>query len=289
MASLRRVQSLFVILLTFMLLGISLGLSFGVTKESLEYRTLSQRDVTEAFAQKGLKLIPVKEKLPDRIILGGIEPEAYKITNTEDWFFVYEFDSHADRYNFTSNSYDLRLRDLASTYSQSSMYLTAKNMLIVYSPHEYTFKPKDPVVQRFKMIQDIVFTDLNKGHTLVFRGEGQFWEAQTINRYTQQFYKDAHGVLRVEGWGTENSVAKYKGQNVSEVGPIRVAITKPHGLSRGTGISVNSKGVASLGGSGGNGTLNDEKDTYTITIEWKDQKETFDLEVHPSLFALFPY
>lgn len=285
----RRIQSLSVILLTFMLLGISLGLSFGVTKESLEYRTLSQRDVTEAFAQKGLKLIPVKEELPDRIVLGGIEPEAYRIANTADWVFVYEFDSHAERYNFTTSSYRMRLEELFVSYSQFSMSLTAKNKLIVYSPKENTFKPEDPVVQRFKAIRDLVFNDLNNGRTLVFRGEGRLWEAQTIYRYTKQFYKDDQGILRVESWETGSSVARYKGQDASEVGPLRYMMTRPHGSNSGTGFFVDSNGIIRLGGGGSNGAMNDEKSIYTITIEWKDQKETFELKVHPSLFALFPY
>lgn len=69
----KKVQALLIIVLAIILLGTSLGLSSGVTKESLEYRPLSLRDVTEAFAQKGLELVPVEEKLPGRITLGGVD------------------------------------------------------------------------------------------------------------------------------------------------------------------------------------------------------------------------
>lgn len=264
-------------------------MSGGVTKESLEYRILSQKDVTEVFSQKGLKLVPIKEGLAERIVLGGIEPEAYKIANTSDCIFVYEFASYADRYDFCARPDTMRLEKLFASYSQFSMSFTAKNLLIIYSPHGDAFKPDNTTVQRFQTIKNLVFADLNKGHILVFRGEGRFWEAQTTYRYIQQFYKDAQGVLQVDSWETQNSVARYKGQDVSEVGPIDYSITRPHGSGKGTGATLDSKGIVRLGGSGGNGALNNAKDIYTFTIEWKDQKETFELKMHPYLFALFPY
>ena len=294
MRFLKKVQALSIIVLAIILLGTSLGLSSGVTKESLEYQTLSLRDVTEAFAQKGLKLVPVEEGLPGRITLGGVEPEVYRIGQTEDRVFVYAFDSQADRRVFNSFDliFDLKFREFFSEYSQLYRTLTAKNILIVYCPHVYTLNPedlhKDPAILRLKVIQDLVFTDLNKGQILVFRGEGQYWEAQAVCRHIEQFYKDAQGTLHFGGGSTVNFVARYKGRDASEVGEFNYWITMPHGSGSGTGFTLESDGFARLGGVGSNG-LRDEKDIYTFTVEWQGKRETFELKLHPGLFALFPY
>lgn len=283
----KRFNILSIVVIVFVILGSSMALLSGETKESLEYRTLSLENVTRAFEQNDLSLVPVEEDQDKVIILDGVKPAAYQIRNTEDRVYLYIFKSHEDRYNFSFNPSSRPLREPFLPYGRNTFVTMAKNVLCMYVPQYASLMPGDLVLKRANKIKELMFSDLNKGRTLVFRGEGEFWEAQAIYRSTSQFYKDTKGVLHVDSWETENRMARYKGADISEVGPIRFKINKPHGASRGTGFTLDSNGVVRLGGGGSNGALNDIEDIYTITIEWDDQSETFDLKAYADPFVLF--
>lgn len=284
----KRVKSLSIILLALIILGTSVGVFNGKTKKELEYQLLSLKDVTGALAQNKVRLVPRLEELPRSVFLEGVKPYTYQIANTQDWLFIYVFDSHEERYSLNTRLNKMELRERFLPFGQISVFSEAKNVLIVYSPKNFPLKAEDPVSKRVKAIENAVFTDLNKGHTLVFRGEGHLWEAQVIYRYTSSFFKDSKGVLRVDSWGTDTGMARYKGRKASEFGPVSLTIMEPHGSSHGTGIKINSNGIVRFGSMSSN-VLNAAKDIYTITIEWSGQRETFNLKAHSDPFVLFPY
>jgi hypothetical protein len=291
---LKRVQLLFTILFAFILISTSQGLLSGDTKESLEYKVLSLEDVRQAFAQKDLKLMPLNEELPVSLILEDTKPYAYTIANSTDQVLIYVFDSIEERDDLNNEFKNkIKLRELFWNYRLGSTLSEAKNVLIVFCPGELHFQTADPVFKRAKAINDLVFTDLNKGRILVFRGEGRYWEAQVIYRYTINSYKNKKRVLKVNNWKAENQMARYKGENASEVGPIIFSVLRPHGSNGGTGFELGADRIVRLSGSdfGGwsSGALNSSKDIYTITIEWNGQQETFNLKAYPDKFLLFPY
>lgn len=288
----RRFRGLAMLGILVILLGVSVFGGTGQTKESYKTRLLSAEDVSRTYAQHGLKLMPLANEPPNNsLILDGVRPAVYQIEGTEDRVFIYVFASHEKRVRYCTYSFtdSFQLQELFQPYGKFSSVAMAKNVLSVYVPSKVNFLPGDPSVERAKKINDFVFNDLNQGRTRIFRGEGQFWEAQVIYRSTLQFYKDSKGILHPDSWETENAMARYKGGGFKDVGLISYQLTKPHGAASGTGSSLNAKGIVRLGGSAGNGVLTQTDDLYTLTIEWNGRSETFVLKAYPDVFAFFPY
>lgn len=274
------------------LLGGSVFGGTGQTKESYKTRLLSAEDVSRTYAQHGLKLMPLANEPPNNsLILDGVRPAIYQIAGTEDRVFIYVFGSHEKRVRYCTYSFtdSFKLKELFQPYGKFSSVAMAKNVLSVYVPSKVNFPPGDPAVEKSKKINDFVFNDLNQGRTRIFRGEGQFWEAQVIYRSTLQFYKDSKGVLHPDSWETENAMARYKGGDFKDVGSISYQLTRPYGSSSGTGSSLNAKRIFKLGGLSGNGAQIRADDLYTLTIEWNGRSETFVLKAYPDVLAFFPY
>lgn len=267
-----------------LLLSLSTILSLQNNQGPPEYRLLNLRDLDQAFAEKGFKLLSEEDEGLGQLVLKGIEPNEYQIRNTEDRVFFYIFNSieerkKVERSNFAFNGYG----SLFASYSKSPLFLVAKNVLIVYCTKEYTLTSYD-VIHRSQKIRELVFSILEKGHTLVFRGEGKEWEAQVILQYSIEQWKDAEGKYHFENWHQQLTLARFRGNNPTEVGPIEYEMTSNY--SRGTGMieRLNQYGIARIGGGGGNGALNTIKDIYTFTIRWKGKEETFKLKGHANPF-----
>ncbi|HHY28027.1 MAG TPA: hypothetical protein GX523_15025 [Desulfitobacterium dehalogenans] len=280
-------QSLVVILLIFVVIAGSIGLSSGMTKEELEYRPLTLSEVTKLFSQKGLKLESVGREGFEDTALFGIEPEVFRIHNSEDLVFIYPFSSHGERKKLAGHywRFNAEMMDMFLPYSQLFQTLVAKNMFIVYCPllDEESFKAIGPAytsyVQRSKAIAELVLRDLNGGKTLIFRGEGHYWQVEVVLNYFNQFYKDDRGVLGYDSWSEESAVAKYKG-NPSQVKWFNYIVEGTSGsFFGGTQHTLRPDGFASLGR--GSGLVNKAEGRYSFSIKWNGQGETFDLEVDP--------
>lgn len=286
-------QPLLAITAIILLLIISIALSSGMTREELEYRPLSLGEVTQVFNRKGLRLEPYEKERFQNTVLFGVEPEVYRIQNTEDLVFIYPFSSHGEREKLVGHywRFDSEMMDTFMPYSQLFQTFMAKNMFIVYCPFVdiETIKPGElahhPFIQRSKTINNLVFRDLNGGKTLIFRGEGQYWEVETVFSHYNHFYKDDRGVLGYDRWDMESTMARYKGNDPSEVGVFNFRMEGPHGSHSGTGFTLDPDGFVRLGG--GSSALNSAEDTYTFTVEWNGKRETFELRVHPAGFTLF--
>lgn len=289
-------RSLLAIAAIVLLLIISIALSSGMTREELEYRPLSLSEVTQVFDQKGLTLEPFEKEGFKNAVLFGVEPKAYRIQNTEDLVFIYPFSSHGEREKLVGHywRFDSEMMNIFTPYSQLFQTFAAKNMFIVYCPFVdiETIKPEElpnyPYVQRSKTISKLVFRDLNGGKTLIFRGEGQYWEVEMVFGYFNQFYKDGRGVLGYHSQYQRNTIARYKGKDPTEVGLFNFILKGSRSTQTGEGYTLDSDGLVRLGGGGGGGSglVRNNEDTYTFTVEWNGKKEIFDLKVHPSGFAL---
>lgn len=282
----RRIFICSIVLMIMLLLSLSTSLSLQNNQGPPEFRLLNLRDLNQAFAEKGFKLLSEEDEGLGQLVLKGIEPYEYQIRNTEDRVFFYIFNSieerkKVERSNFVFNGYV----SLFASYSKSPLFLVAKNVLIVYCPKEYTLTSYD-VIHRSQKIRELVFSILEKGHTLVFRGEGKEWEAQVTLQYTREQWKDGEGKYHFENWHQQQTLARFRGNNPNEVGPIECKITGTgtHSVGTVTDERLNPYGMIRLGGGGGNGALSTIKDIYTFTIRWKGKEETFELRGHADPF-----
>ncbi|HHW40521.1 MAG TPA: hypothetical protein GXX19_05095 [Syntrophomonadaceae bacterium] len=244
---------------------------------------LSLYDVTGAFKAGGLQLINGRVGRAE-LELGGVRPALFKIANTEDSLFVYIFKSIEDRKKvYDGPGYDPAgrnevVRSLFSRYSPFPRLHEARNVLVVYTPEEIPMN--DAENQIFRKVADAVFTGLNNGRTLIFKGSGTHWEAQLIYRYYEYWWKDSGGRWQYENWQTEHPVLKYKGKDLEDVGEISYTCMAPSGGMSGH-TTLDQNGYAITGSGGSNVALTRKDDIYTVTVEWNGQKETFTLRAAP--------
>lgn len=253
----RKIFNRLIVLMIMLLLSLSTSLSFQNNQRPPEFRLLNLRDLNQAFAEKGFKLLSEKDKGLDQLVLKGIEPNEYNIQNTEDRVFFYIFNSMEERKKVYKSDFDFfsKYSSLFTSYSQFPLFSVAKNVLIVYCPKEYILTSND-VIHRNQKIRELVFSILEKGHTLVFRGEGKEWEAQVILQYSIEKWKDAEGKYHFENWHQQQTLARFRGNNSNEVGSIEYKITGTGtSVGMGTGERLDQYGIVRLGGGGGNGAL----------------------------------
>lgn len=283
-SKIRRIFISLIVLMIMLLLSLSTSLSLQNNQGPVEFRLLNLRDLNQAFSEKGFKLLTKEDKVLDKLVLNGIEPNEYQIQNTEDRVFFYIFNSIEERKKVQNSNLNISgYSSLFTSYSQFPLFFVAKNVLIVYCPKEYLLTSYD-VIHRSQKIRELVFSTLEKGHTLVFRGKGKEWEAQVIFQYSIEQWKDAEGKYHFGNWHQQQTLARFRGNNPTEVGPIEYKITGTHSVGTGTIERLNQYGIARLGGGGGNGAISTIKDIYTFTIRWKGKEETFEMRGHTDPF-----
>ena len=244
---------------------------------------LSLRDVTTALTAGGFRLEENAGSASATLELGGVSPHAYSVANTQDILYIYVFQTVDDRIRAEDSDGANQLRKSLTTGSFMPSFFPAKNTLLVYTvPFRITDLGQLEIVnRRLQSLREIVFTRLNNGQVLVFRGEGADWKAEVVYRYYEYWWRDSSGMLQYENGDLEHSILIYKGSDLKNAAPIQFKYNfegSAESFDFGGEDATDKNGFADLGGGSGSGmALLRAGDTIEATIKWNGCKESFAL------------
>lgn len=114
---------------------------------------------------------------------------------------------------------------------------------------------------------------------LYFKGESENWRGAIIEEFTEIWREDEKGKLAHDNSVKETLVLKYKGSEHKNIGITGYEYYSAAGSGSGS-ISLDPYGYAILNlGGGENVAINREDQTYTLTVEWNnDKKESLELK-----------
>ena len=261
------------ILLALLLVMITAG-SMGCgteEKEAVPNGLLTLETVVGTLEKEGLGLEKDDSRSTDAFALNGIKPTVFKIKNTEDTLLIYIGAPAVDEEATHRNLYSLERVPFA-----------ARNALVVYMPSEI---PKnEESVKAFAETRDLIsntiFKYLNGGKEVPYKGESAHWEVTGILKYFNDNWEDENGKSHYDGYHTEHFELQYKMSDIKEVGPVSFEYERKGSSGTSTGLTLNDKGYASTGSSGGSGWLlfEPEEEIYHVTIKWDGKEEKIDLK-----------
>lgn len=248
--------------------------SSGVNATTL----LTLKDVTETFSKNGIELIENKTINPQQLLFKGLAPTVFEVKNDKKGlFYIYTFQNYRDSLMGTEEE---QLRTMFYNYYQTQLFpfaiYQAKNLAIIYAT-------QDPNNDYIKKVNDIAFYQLNEGQKLVFKGEGQNWEAQIVYKYYQHWYHDKTGILRPNGYSSERQILKYKGPQIASFYPFSYEYERAGrsgSFSTDDPYPLDEDGyLTDVGVRSSNSPLHDINLPYSMTIHWNGKQETIELTV----------
>ncbi|HHV07194.1 MAG TPA: hypothetical protein GXX69_03160 [Firmicutes bacterium] len=259
------------------LLSLSLvltGCTSPATEENDLAKPLSLAEIVRALEENGLKLSPVRdESAPE---LSNFKPAVYQIEDSDSRLLIYLFTTIEQRRE-AEKEYDPRTitAHFHETYKALFSPFSAKNAVIAYYIPEVGERELGSIpMPGIETVRATVFA-LNNGQEIVYAGESDSWEAQVVVRYHHYFFKNEKGVLYNDLNGTREVLVRYK-LDPKQVETVDFSMTRPHGGSKGSGLTLSSDGT--IGDIGSINHVPDKNDVYTLTLQWNGNEETINLQ-----------
>lgn len=213
-------------------------------------------------------------------IIGGIEPTIYTFypeNSYDSKLFIYMF-----------NTIDERKEKIEPIFGQwelrdgfSKDYIVKNAYLVLNVPFEdggsTNMDQWEDMSDEFSQLSSVVFSELNDGKTVVYKGESQHWKGNFTIKYYVHFIKDGTGKLEYDNYEWHSGDVWYKGEDADSVGEININCEHGAGTSEIDGETLDQDRHVSMGSGGSNGALNIEKNA-TMTVTWNNQVETLVLE-----------
>jgi hypothetical protein len=118
----------------------------------------------------------------------------------------------------------------------------------------------------FKLIFVLsIFLSACQSDTLIFIGEGEYWSAEVL-------------IHQASGRESEEVMIRYKGDDLNSVGRFNYLIEAPSGGTGRGNVELNKTGIFKYEDSNLTERKTRSDAQLTITIEWKENKETIHLE-----------
>lgn len=244
--------------------------------ENSKNKLLTSKSIVKTFKNQGITLNKDNSPIDDEDYIGGIKPSVYKINTTEDELLIYIFDSFVIRQNIVAKS--MKYNDV---FSFKYTTYTANNAFLIYKPSK-TPESEDEInsnIKTINLIGDTVFTKLNDGKVITYKGESENWEGTFKVKYYENWFEDENGVAHYDSYNNTYSSLKYKNPDISDVGEI--IFEYEAGIQKGSsnGVTINNEGYAEpLGSSAGNVLSLKNTDQIEFTVKWNDKEESFTLK-----------
>jgi len=251
------------------------------------------KDVTSTLTAGGFSLARKAGITSYGLDINGTSPQVFRILNSNDTLYIYIFKSIGEREKIIDIGSNDKPLAIFAPISRLSFFFPARNTLIVYVSESMPILNSASDL-RLKSLNNIVFTGLNDGKVLVFKGEGAYWKASVVYKYYEYWWQDSGGRMQYESWHSAQPALTYKGADLKDIAPInyRYTFKAPSGSFGGSqdtgfdGSSVGAAGVsygsglaaAGLGSFSGNGALTRADETYQATIDWNGERESFSLK-----------
>jgi hypothetical protein len=258
-------------IITAMFIGI-IGYKIG---EKPKNDILTLKTIVKTFEKEGIDLKKDSSKSPEDFEIVGVKPAVFSIGHKKDTLLIYTFKSFVEREDFIKNSNKFK-----NPFSLLEIPFKAKNVLLVYKTAEAPTTEADmtSLGETVNSISNIVFTHLNDGKEIVYKGQSSSWEGTFTLKYYEHWWQDEKGTLHYDSYHTEYPVIKYKLSDIEAVGPTEFEYKTTHGGGSTTGVYLSKDGYLKLGGGGGNGAMPREDEDVTYTVKWNGKEETFILK-----------
>lgn len=232
---------------------------------------LSLKTIVKAFNREGLHIEKNASVFPDAYEIEGIQPEIYRIGDTQDQLLIYVFESFAEREDAVRES-----DKYTNPYDFEHISYNAKNAFIVYMPFKLSQR-NEKELEAFgeirNLISEITFEDLNDGKEIVYKGESDSWQGTVTLKYYQHWWQDGEGANHYDSYHTITPYIKYKMTPTEDIGPISVEYETVGSAGKTTGATLEKDGHVRVGSGGGNGMMPGEDDTFDFTITWNGKEE----------------
>ncbi|MGD9679443.1 MAG: hypothetical protein AB7V16_13970 [Vulcanibacillus sp.] len=150
----------------------------------------------------------------------------------------------------------------------------AKNALLVYTISEDTKFESDLI----NKLDSIVFEKLNEGETIIYTGSSEYWEGEMLVEFYSHWWEDENGnFIDYDIKKIETGKLHYKGNVEDITTSIDYVVEDSTGSARASEFNLSKDGYINLGTSGGSGPSPKKDTIYTVTINWNDKVETFEL------------
>lgn len=232
---------------------------------------LTLESVVQTFEREGVPLEKDTSTSPEKYRLNGVEPTIFWMGGTQERLLIYIFDSLDDTEEFWDF---LGLEQF-----------TALNALIKYIPAQQPESRDDyrNYIKTSKTISTIVFDKLNEGKRVVYKGEGENWEATVKLQYYQHWMTDENGINHYSNYHMQSHDLHYKKPDIKEVGEVSVKFEGSGHSFEATDTTLDHNGYLNAGSSGSSGYLGAKprEEIYHVTVEWNGKEEKFDLRAQP--------
>jgi len=248
-------------------------ISSGCEKaETTSMAPLTLEAVVQTFEKEGVPLEEDTSTSPEEFRLNAVEPAIFRMGGTQERLLIYIFDSPDDIEEFFYDFFGWE-------------QFTALNALIQYIPAENP-ESRDNYRNFFKTsktISTIVFDKLNDGKRVVYKGEGENWEAAVKLQYYHHWMIDKRGTNHYSNCHMQSYDLHYKNLDIKKVGEVSVKFEGNGHSSECTGGTLDHNGHLNAGGGGSNGYLGVEprEEIYHVTVKWNGKEEKFDLRAQP--------
>jgi hypothetical protein len=160
-------------------------------------------EVVSSLAESGINLtISEESHVSEGLQIEGLQPQVFT-SELQSQVFIYVFDTIGERAEAQRNL-EWSASDSPWRYTSEvrtlGLPLSARNILIQYA---FSAKVPDPSLyyEEINTLDETVFSKLNKGETLVLRGEGEFWKGKVTVKYYEHWYEvesELEGITKSE-------------------------------------------------------------------------------------------
>jgi len=268
-----------VIIILFVTIALTLGCQ---NKTSTEGRHLTEGDVVRALKNEGFKLNKEGLDNSDKYALGDTKPSLFKLNKTNDSLFLYVFNTLSDRKEIYSHGFrEKKIQNIFEDFVNEKLYAplvyNAKNVILVYIPNDLFGQQ---VQNNAHNLGTLAFYTLNDSKQIRFEGKGDNWEGYLLIEYYQHFIQEEKSnKIHYDNYHKETGELRYIGEeDIESIRNIKYTIKGSSSSSGGSLEKLRDNGILSLGTSGGNGAIPRIKEIFTLTIQWNDKEETFELK-----------
>ncbi|ODA42849.1 hypothetical protein [Desulfosporosinus sp. BG] len=241
---------------------------------------INAHDVIQTFRIEGINFLPETSLNPQEFRVKDTEPTIYKDLQG-NLLFIYPYSSFVERReNFRWFEQGNIFAFTFEGRSYFSKQYSVKNLELVYSiTYLYNANPQ-AVVDNFKKVNQVIFTDLNAGKEVVFMGDSPSWDVKLSLRYYEHWWTDSDDKLQCDSYNTETTTIIYKGKIPEHPVPMKYSVSAGTDKSYGT-QEITPEMLArtiNLGVSGSNGLIPQLDSVYKMEITLDGKTEELELK-----------
>ncbi|MBU7008645.1 hypothetical protein [Phosphitispora fastidiosa] len=130
----------------------------------------------------------------------------------------------------------------------------------------------------FLLVSTLFVNGCNDGSGIIFEGESSHWTASYVEKIHETGIKSLSGKFSYSNTVSWNLSLKYKGPNLSNVGPVKYSYNTEHGGGEGE-TSLDRNGYLNITGriSGEDAAMTSCIDTIAVILEWHGMSEPLEL------------